>query len=95
MMTSTRLQEALEKRSEELARSEREAERDHRRAIAATLAGCVFWLAIGLLLIGWSIATTSERYARAAFLSGIVVGNAGMLYTLARAYIKAEERGDL
>src|SRR3712207_8562431 len=43
---------------------------------------CVGWMLLGLYLLGWSAHTSDEHYGRIAFYSGVIVGNAGILYTL-------------
>jgi hypothetical protein len=70
------------------------AERDRRRDMIRTAAMCVAWALIGLFLLGWSMHTTDDRYARPAFYAGIVVGNAGIIFTLLGAYRRGERRGD-
>jgi len=83
---------------EEMARvreaAELEAERVRRRDMIRTAAFCVGWMVLGLYLIGWSMHTTDDRYAQAAFYAGWIVGNAGIVATLLRAYRRGEERGD-
>ncbi|MFN2567389.1 MAG: hypothetical protein ABR499_20520 [Gemmatimonadaceae bacterium] len=83
---------------EEMARAreaaELEAERVRRRDMVRTGALCVMWMLIGLYLLGWSMHTTDDRYARLAFYSGVIVGNTGIVFTLLRAYRRGEERGD-
>jgi hypothetical protein len=74
--------------------AEIQAERDRRRAMVRAGALCVMWMLIGLYLLGFSMHTTDERYARPAFYVGVIVGNAGILFTLLRAYRRGEERGD-
>jgi hypothetical protein len=39
--------------------------------------------------------TTNEHYGRVAFYGGLIVGNAGILYTLLNTYRRLEKRGDL
>jgi uncharacterized ion transporter superfamily protein YfcC len=75
--------------------AEIEAERIRRRDLIRTAALCVLWMLFGLYLLGWSFHTTDERYARAAFYAGIILGNGGIAFTLLRAQRRREERGDL
>ena len=83
---------------EEMARireaAELEAERVRRRDTVRTGALCVTWMLIGLYLLGFSTHTTDEGYARPAFYAGVIIGNAGIAFTLLRAYRRGEERGD-
>jgi hypothetical protein len=83
---------------EEMARSreaaEIEAERIRRRELILTALWCVVWSMLGLFLLGWSFHTSDDRYARPAFYGGIIVGNAGIIFTLLRAYRRGEQRGD-
>ena len=55
---------------------------------------CLGWCALGLFLLGSSFHTSDERLGRVFFWSGILVGNAGIVFSLARAYQRGEERGD-
>ena len=84
---------------EEMARvreaAETEAERGRRRELVRTGLLCIMWMMIGLYLLGWSMHTTDEHYGRIAFYSGVIVGNAGILYTLLDCYRRLEKRGDL
>lgn len=74
--------------------AELRAERDRRRDMVRTGAMCLVWMLIGLYLLGWSMHTTDDRYARPAFYAGVIVGNAGIVSTLLRAYRRGEQRGD-
>jgi len=84
---------------EEIGRQREVAELETRRAVRWTLvrcgALCVGWMLIGLYLLGWSAHTGDEHYGRIAFYSGVIVGNAGILYTLLATYRRLERRGDL
>lgn len=70
------------------------AERDRRRDHFTTALKCLFWLAVGLLLLAWSFHTTNQAEARIAFLAGLALGNGGIIYTLLAAYRRGEKRGD-
>ena len=84
---------------EEMARvreaAEAEAERARQRELVRTGLLCITWMMIGLYLLGWSMHTSDEHYGRIAFYSGVIVGNAGILYTLLNCYRRLEKRGDL
>jgi hypothetical protein len=74
--------------------AELEAERVRRWDLIRTGALCVAWMLFGLYLLGFSFHTTDDRYARPAFYAGVIVGNAGIVFTLLRAYRRGEQRGD-
>ena len=84
---------------EEIGRQREAAERETRRSVRWALvrcgALCVGWTLVGLYLLGWSVHTTDEHYGRIAFYSGVIVGNAGILYTLLATYRRLEKRGDV
>jgi hypothetical protein len=84
---------------EEMARTrdaaEAAAERGRRRELVRAGLLCIAWMLIGLYLLGWSMHTSDEHYGRIAFYSGVIVGNAGILYTLLDCYRRLETRGDL
>ena len=86
--------ELLEKVTRAREAAELEAERARRRDVVRTGAMCIVWMLLGLVLLGWSVHTTDDRYARPAFFAGVIVGNAGILFTLLRACRRGEERGD-
>jgi hypothetical protein len=66
------------RRADEATRAER------RRAAIRAGVQCVAWSALGIFMIGWSIHTTDQRWARVVFLGGIAVGNSGIVATLLR-----------
>lgn len=71
------------------------AERDSFRANVRTALKCVVWSMLGLVIMGWGLHTTDPELGKVAWLGGMVLGYAGILYTLVRAYGKARDRGDL
>lgn len=73
---------------------QREAERITRREYVRAIGLCLFWLAVGLSLVGWALHTTDVREAHMAFWGGLALGNGGILHTLAGAYLRGERRGD-
>ena len=81
-------------RAAELARFERLAEADQLRALLRSLAECFAWCLIGLFFIAWAVHTPDPGWGRIAFFGGLVIGNAGMLFSLCTAALRAEERGD-
>ena len=72
----------------------REAQRDTRRDYIRTALVCWAWCLLGLGFIAASFAVTGETTGRILFLSGIGIGNGGMIFTLLGAYRRGEERGD-
>lgn len=84
---------------EEIGAQREAAEREARRGVAWALvrcgARCVGWMLMGLYLLGWALHTTDETYGRMAFYGGLIVGNAGILYTLLATYVGLEKRGDV
>jgi hypothetical protein len=82
-----------EERAAELARYEQLTTGDIRRAFALAIASCFFWLAMGLVLMGWALHTTDREYGGIAFLGGLIVGYSGIVVTLARFYRRGERAG--
>lgn len=78
------------KRAEEHQRAARDAFWAHVR----TALMCVAWSVAGLVVMGWGLHTTDRALGEIAWRGGIVLGYAGILFTLVRAYSKAKERGD-
>jgi hypothetical protein len=72
----------------------RKADRDRLWDMLLTGAQCVAWCALALFLLGWSFHTDDEKLGRVFFWGGILVGNGGIVFTLARAYQRGEQRGD-
>lgn len=70
------------------------AERDKLRDYVRSALLCIVWLLVGLVLIGYALHTTDELIGRISFWAGLIVGNVGMVTTLARAYLRGERRGD-
>jgi hypothetical protein len=71
-----------------------QAERDSFRARVRTALLCVFWSCVGLLCMGFGLHTTDLELGKIAWQGGMIVGYTGILVTLARAFLKARERGD-
>jgi hypothetical protein len=71
-----------------------EAERDKRWDYLRTALECWGWAVLGVALMAWSVHTTDERFARAAFWAGLGVGNAGWIFSILGLYRRGEARGD-
>lgn len=71
-----------------------EAGRDTVRDLAITALTCLVWAIVGVALIAWSAHTSNLFAGRLAFVSGVGVGNAGVIFTLLGAYRRGEKRGD-
>lgn len=82
-----------EERAAQLRVEERATTRDIRRGYVQAILGCVAWLVAGLGLVGWALHTTDPAWGEIAFLSGLIVGYAGITFTLARFYLRGEEAG--
>jgi hypothetical protein len=82
-----------DERAARLLAIERRASRDLRRAACLTILGCVVWAALGLFLMGWAFHTGDERLGRVAFLSGVLIGDIGVLGTLLGSHLRAEREG--
>lgn len=82
-----------EERAAELERDERETRRDIRRAFAAVIAACFFWLGAGLTFMGWGFHTMDRDLGETLLLSGLLVGYTGIAVTLGRYYLRGEREG--
>lgn len=82
-------EEAVRRRAES-----RAADRDRWLDLLRTGTLCLMWSAIGILAILWSAHTTSVSWGRIAFFGGVLVGNAGIIFTLLAAWRRGEQRGD-
>jgi hypothetical protein len=83
---------------EELQRKRREehlqAERDSFWAHVRTALTCVAWSVAGLAFMAMGLHTSDPDLGQVFWKGGMVVGYAGILFTLVRAHAKAKERGD-
>lgn len=84
-----------EERAAEVAELERLVERDRRRDLCVVGLEGALSLAVGLALVGWAFHTENVSHGWLALLSGLLLGNAGVLLALAHAYFLAVERGDI
>ena len=67
--------------------------RGRRRRTALRVTGCVGSLLAGLALMGLALHLTDPAWARIAFLSGLLVGNGGVLVTLLVSYERSRRDG--
>lgn len=70
------------------------ADRDRRWDLARTCLQCFAWAGIGIFGILWSAHTTSLSWGRISFFSGVLVGNAGIIFTILSYWRRGEQRGD-
>ena len=86
------IQEELERKRRE---EHRQAERDSFWAHVRTALTCVAWSAAGLASMGFGLHTSDPELGQVFWKGGMVIGYAGILFTLVRAHSKAKERGDV
>ena len=86
------IQEELERKRRE---EHRQAERDSFWAHVRTALTCVAWSAAGIACMGFGLHTSDPELGQVFWKGGMVVGYAGILFTLIRAHSKAKERGDV
>ena len=55
----------------------------------------IFWCGLSVVIMGFAFAVNDAQWGRILLYLGMIVGYAGMTVTLAQAYLRAEERGDL
>lgn len=67
-------------------RAAEEEERARRRSHVLTILSFLFWTVLGCVIAGWGMHTQRTEYSRVALEAGLIVGNAGILATLLRAY---------
>jgi hypothetical protein len=89
----------LEEMAGKRRREEHEAKSETRRALVKAAFACVFWCAVGGVIMAygfhvWAVTSRQSAIAYGAFYLGLIVGTAGPLFTLMRAYRRGVERGD-
>ena len=87
-------QEVLDAMAERAMRAAEDADRERFRDLIRSALLCVVWAAVGLFFVAWSVHTTDVAYGKMAFFTGLGIGNGGIAFTLAAAYIRGERRGD-
>lgn len=90
-MKRSELYEEIQKRG---IRERQEASRETLRDLAITALACAAWALGGIACIAWSAHTSDLFAGRVAFLAGVGMGNAGVIFTLLGAYRRGERRGD-
>jgi len=71
------------------------ASRDAFWANLRTGLACMAWSCAGLVCMAWGLHTTDPDLGQVAFKGGMVLGYAGILFTLVRWHLKAKQRGDV
>ncbi len=72
----------------------RAAERDRAWSMVRSGLACLMWAFLGLVCYAFAFHTTDEGSAAIFRWGAYVITYAGVTYTLARAYLKGERRGD-
>ena len=80
--------------AERNAHAEADADRVRRNDFLRSGALCLAWAAVGLYFVGWSAHTTDPTLGAASFFAGLGIGNGGIIFTVLRAYLRGEARGD-
>ena len=55
----------------------------------------MFWCVLGVVIMGFAFWVSDAEWGGILLYLGMLVGYAGMAFTLWTAYVRAEERGDL
>jgi hypothetical protein len=82
-------------RAAQLLADERAGSRDRRRDYLLALLGALGSVALGLFLLGQAVHTTDLTTGHVCFWAGLLVGNGGWFVSMAWAWRRAEQRGDL
>lgn len=80
-------------RAANLAALEKTVRREIRWAYARAVFLCIVSAAIALGATAWSVHTTDEASGQIAFWGGLLVGNAGIMWTLFATYARAVKEG--
>ena len=87
-------QENLDAMAQRAMEAADDADRERFRDLLRSAALCVFWGAIGIFCVAWSFHTTDIAFGKMAFFAGLGIGNGGIAFPLAAAYLRGERRGD-
>lgn len=71
-------------------RAAEEEERARWRRHLSSIAQLVFWAVLACALVAWGMTTSRVEYSRTAMEAGILIGYAGIFYTLLRAFQRRE-----
>ena len=91
---SPRLQAELDRITVERSESEKQANRIYRREMVRACAECFAWCLVGLVIMAVGFHVHDENSGKAWMYGGMIVGNAGVLYSCYMAYRRGEDRGD-
>jgi hypothetical protein len=83
---------SLEERGAQLERYSLDVDREQFWDTCRTLLTCVGWSVAGAVGMGFSVASTDERWAPVLFWLGLAAGYAGVSITLLSAYRRSLER---
>jgi hypothetical protein len=72
-----------------------QAQRDTFWAAVRTGLMCVAWSVAGLAVMGFGLHTNDPEIGGIAWRGGMIVGYAGIVFTLVRWHSKAKDRGDV
>ncbi|MDE3054181.1 MAG: hypothetical protein KGN74_03570 [Gemmatimonadota bacterium] len=91
---SPRLRAELERIAAERLAAQRAIERFYRREYLRVALQCLGWSLAGCFLLLVAFHMTDRPRAEAVFWSGMLIGYAGIWFTLILAYNRGSERGD-
>ena len=72
----------------------READRLYRWELLRVCAEMVGWTVAGLAVAGVAFRVMDHQYGRVFLYAGMIINVGGIAFTLARAYLRGEDRGD-
>ena len=70
------------------------AERDRRWSMVRSAMMCLVWSFLGLVCYGFAFHTTDQDIAQICKWGAYLITYGGVSFTLLRAYLKGERRGD-
>ncbi|MGQ0647470.1 MAG: hypothetical protein ACT4P7_07845 [Gemmatimonadaceae bacterium] len=82
-----------EERGESLRVQEVELRRERRWIFVRAILFCLLCSAAGLTCIAWAVHTTDQQLGLILFWGGLLIGNAGILVSVARALSRAATEG--
>jgi len=72
----------------------RQADRDQRLALLRVCAEMITWTIAGVTIAGFAFRVSDYQAGMALLYAGMIVNIAGVAFSIARAYIRGERRGD-